>query len=67
MDLATTSTDNVDPLLLDLETGKTGRIPRYHSPEGSASYILLGMPDQRLTFQQTRTGEIVLDLSKINK
>jgi hypothetical protein len=67
VNLAKTSTHGVDPLMLDLETGKAGRIPLYHDPDDGTSYTLLGTPDERLTSQQTRTGEIVLDLSKIKK
>ena len=68
VNLATTSMDRVDPLMLDLETGKAGRIPLYHGTEdNSTSYTLLGTPDKRLTSQQTKTGEIVVDLSKIDK
>jgi hypothetical protein len=68
VNLATTSIERTDALMLDLETGKAGRIPLYHGPEdNSTSYALLGMPDQRLTSQQTKTGNLVLDLSKIDK
>jgi hypothetical protein len=69
VNLAPTSPEAVvDPLMLDLETGKTGRIPLYHDRlDNSTSYTMLGLPDQRLASEQTKTGQIVLDLTKIKK